>query len=65
MRDRFDLDLDRRIGQCRHLHQGRGREIAGEELAAGCQTFSRWLMSVTKIVTLTMSAIEPPAASTR
>src|SRR5260221_14330391 len=35
MRDRFDLDLDRRIGQCRYLHQGRGREIAGEEFAAG------------------------------
>src|SRR6516162_11497197 len=30
-----------------------------------CHTFSRWVMSVTKIVTLTTSAILPPAASTR
>src|SRR5271157_162293 len=28
-------------------------------------TFSRWVMSVTKIVTLTISAMLPPAASTR
>src|SRR5205814_8260955 len=30
-----------------------------------CHTFSRWLMSVTKIVTVVISAIVPPAASTR
>src|SRR5256714_13826102 len=31
----------------------------------GCHTFSRWVISVTKIVTGTISAIVPPAASTR
>src|SRR6516165_7571288 len=31
---RFDLDLERRVGKRRHLYQGRGREIAGEEFAS-------------------------------
>src|SRR5262245_6826620 len=34
MGDGFDLHLQRRLGQRRHLHQGAGREVAGEELAA-------------------------------
>src|SRR6516164_7862067 len=30
-----DLDLERGIGQCRHLHEGRSGKVAGKELAPG------------------------------
>src|SRR6516225_4710515 len=39
MGDRLDLDLQRRIRQGRHLHQGRGGEIAREEFAARLPDF--------------------------
>src|SRR5205085_3649343 len=35
MRNRLDLDLQRGIRQGRHLHQGRGRKVAGEALPPG------------------------------
>ncbi len=65
MRYRVDFDLQHRIGKRRNLHNVEHGKFPVRNSRRACHTFSRWLMSVTKIVTVTMSAIVPPAASIR
>ena len=63
--DGLDLDQQLRGGQGPHLDRVDAGKLPVKTSRRAFQTSSRRLMSVTKISTLTMSSIRPPAASIR